>query len=452
MRFKTTGPLLRLLQLGVLAACAAAPASAGAQGAPPPSAPPSPAGDEGTPPGPSVTVVTVPAPAAAPTYPGYLPPADFNPDAHLPPGSRSSTDASHSTDGYEFSEGRGRGGAPSVHGSKDGTFLSDGAYTPEGHTVRRGETLWEISSHYYNNPYQWPRLWSYNVQIQNPHWIYPGDRVRLREGSVAASALQVGFRGRRSVPPGTVFLRDQGWVDDRKDDIWGEVVGSPSDRLMLGENDDVYIQLHDDHEVTVGDQLTIFQPIRTVESDNAKGTLVNIRGTAKIERYNPRTRMARARIVESIDVIDRGAKVGAVGRKFDVVPAVKSDRDLEATILASVHPYHFYGNNQVVFIDRGEQDGVKVGMRFFAVMRGDRWMKLAPTIGQTGLLRPRVEDDRPARVDDIEIDTVDDERLPDETYAEFRVMRLRAHTCTALVIQARHEIERNARLIARKGY
>jgi len=151
-------------------------------------------------------------------------------------------------------------------------------------------------------------------------------------------------------------------------------------------------------------------------------------------------------------VIERGIKVGPVGRKFDVVPAVKSDRDLDANILAALYPYHFFGQNQVVFIDRGEKDGVRVGMRFFAVMRGDRWQQTTGTIGQTGLLRPKVEDDRPARVDAMEIDTVDDERLPDETYAEIRVMRMRDHTATCLVVQAKHEIERNARLIARKGY
>ena len=452
MRFDTTLPLLRVLRIGVVAACAVAPSSASAQGAPPGAAP----GDEAPLPGPGVTVITVPAPAPAPqapAYPGYLPQPGFNPDSHLPPSSQSTTDVSHSTDGFEFSGARGKGGPASVRGGTNGQFLSEGSYTPEGHTVRRGETLWEISSHYYNNPYQWPRLWSYNPQVQNPHWIYPGDRVRLRDGSLAASAQHFGgIRGRRSVPAGTIFLRDQGWVDDRKDDIWGEIVGSSSDRLMLGENDDVYIQLNDDHEVTLGDQLTIFAPIRTVASDNAKGTLVSIRGTAKIERYTPQPTLARAKIIESLDVIDRGAKIGPVGRKFDVVPPVKSDRDLDATILAAVHPYHFYGQNQVVFLDRGEKDGVKVGMRFFAVMRGDRWMKTTGTIGQTGLLRPRVEDDRPARVDKMELDTVDEDRLPDETYAELRVLRLRAHTCTALVYQAKHEIERNSRVIARKGY
>jgi hypothetical protein len=79
-------------------------------------------------------------------------------------------------------------------------------------------------------------------------------------------------------------------------------------------------------------------------------------------------------------------------------------------------------------------------------------MKTTGTIGQTGLLRPRVEDDRPARVDSIDTTAVDEDRLPDETYAELRVLRLRAHSCTALVYHARHEIERNARVIARKGY
>src|SRR5262249_41270255 len=223
----------------------------------------------------------------------------------------------------------------------------------------------------------------------------------------------LGLYGRRGVPAGTIFLRDYGWVDDRKEDTWGEIVGSPSDRLMLGGGDDIYVQIEEDHEVTPGDQLTIWRPIRTVASDAAKGMLVSIRGTAKVERYNPKTKMARAKIIESLDVIERGTKIGPVGRKFDVVPPIRSDRDLEASILASTYPYHFYGQHQVVFLDRGEKDGVKVGMRFFAVMRGDRWQKTTGTIGQTGLLRPRVEDDRPARVDPIEIGTVDDDKLPD---------------------------------------
>ena len=242
-----------------------------------------------------------------------------------------------------------------------------------------------------------------------------------------------------------------GWIDDKKDDTWGELVGSPSDRMMLTSGDDIYVQMDDQHEVSLGEELTIFRPIRTVESDNAKGEMVSIRGTAKIDRYNPKTKMVRAKIIEALDVIERGCKIGPVGRKFDVVPPIRSDVDLEVSILASLYPNHFFGQNQVLFLDRGGKDGLKPGMRVFAVMRGDRWQKSLGTAGDMAKLRPRVEDDRPDRVDDMR-GPPDEDKLPDETYAELRVMRVREHTATALVVQSKHEIERNARLIVRKGY
>ena len=51
---------------------------------------------------------------------------------------------------------------------------------PEIYTVRRGDTLWDITGRYYGNPWYWPRVWSYNPEVTNPHWIYPLDRLRLR--------------------------------------------------------------------------------------------------------------------------------------------------------------------------------------------------------------------------------------------------------------------------------
>jgi hypothetical protein len=429
--------------LGTLVVCSTASISslAAAQGAP---AGGDDGGGQGGPPG--VTVVQVPA---APTYPGNLPPKDYDPNGHLNSGSRAVSDISQG-DKFDL---RGRGSGPvSVRGGSNGQFLSEGSFTPEAHTVRRGDTLWEISSRYYNNPYAWPRLWGHNSQIQNPHWIYPGDRVRLRDPNVAASANLIGLGNRKAVPPATVFLRDIGWVDDKKDDEWGEIVGSPSDRMMLSAGDDIYVQMGDDHEVSLGEELTIFRPIRTVSTENAKGEMVSIRGTAKIERYNPKTKMVRAKIIEAIDVIERGAKIGPVGRKFDVVPPQKSEIDLEVNILASVYPNHFYGQNQVVFVDRGDKDGLKPGMRLFAVSRGDRWQATVKNAGKMAQLRPRVEDDRPAKVDDHYTKGTDLDRLPDETYAELRVMRVREHTATALVVHAKFEVERNARLVARKGY
>ncbi|MEO7328764.1 MAG: LysM peptidoglycan-binding domain-containing protein, partial [Minicystis sp.] len=134
--------------------------------------------DQGAPPGPGVTIVQLPP---AQNYPGNLPPQGFDPNAHLGAGSRAVTDTSHSSDGFDF--GRGTGGPVSLHGSATGSYVVEGQFLPEAHLVRRHDTLWDISNRYYQSPYQWPRIWGFNPQIQNPHWIYPGDRVRLRDGS-----------------------------------------------------------------------------------------------------------------------------------------------------------------------------------------------------------------------------------------------------------------------------
>lgn len=398
--------------------------------------------------GPQVTVVQVPStPAPAMTPYGPLPTPGWNPDAHLPSSSHAVTDINGDNDHFDI--GQKPNPEPSVRGDKNGSYVVEGQFVPEAHSVRRGDTLWEISSRYYQNPYRWPQIWAFNPQIQNPHWIYPGDRIRLREPGEVPKGL--GFTRHRAVPLQTVFLRDVGWIDSKDDDDWGELIGSEQDRMLLSDGFDCYIQLKDNHDVSIGQELTIWLPIRTIDSHDAKGELVGIRGTARVDRYNPKTHTVKAHITESLDVIERGARVGPVGRRFDVVPPVTAESDIEANIVATIYADQVIGQNQVVFLDKGELDGVKVGYRFFAVYRGDRWVRDINNAGQTAKLRPLVHEEKPAHVEKMKT-TVDTDILPDETYAELRVLRVRDHSATALIVASQHEVDKNARVFAKKGY
>ena len=50
---------------------------------------------------------------------------------------------------------------------------------PDEYVVQEGDTLWDISSRFLEKPWLWPELWHANPQIENPHLIYPGDRLSL---------------------------------------------------------------------------------------------------------------------------------------------------------------------------------------------------------------------------------------------------------------------------------
>jgi hypothetical protein len=320
------------------------------------------------------------------------------------------------------------------------------------HVVQDGDTLWDISQHYYGDPWNWPELWSYNPEITNPHWIYPYDQVRLSASGLTsdqmiAKATPGGFAEASTagmvsgteaapsviVPPGmrkpdSIFLRDEGYLDQESMRTVGQIIGGNEEQMMLSTSDQVYVRFKQDQDVRAGQQYAVFRDIYDWERDpEEKGKLVRIHGTVVIRSYDRQKRVARGVITETLDPIERGYYIANLDRRFDLVEPKRNTANVIAHVIASVRPRALLSYDNVVFLDVGEGKGIEPGNRFFVVRRGDDWMRtLEADPEELGNLTPVPEYDESA--------------LPKEVIAELRVVKVRKNTTIALVVRSDTDI------------
>ncbi len=313
------------------------------------------------------------------------------------------------------------------------------ASLPDQYVIQPGDTLWDISSKFFGNSENWPRLWSINEQITNPHWIYPGNIIAFVPGTdldppdMSLQPGDVSMHEGYSTP--TVYFEEgelecgpdirfdstlasaeysaPGILEDsRKTDLLGKVYKARSAAFAQGEHDLIYLQLDDSSYADCGDIVTILhrkaRRVKHPEGGGRYGALYEVAGEARI--LTLQDDIATAVVRRSYTEVIRGDLVSVrvpILVELEVEPPSGS---LEGVIVARLHQLESLtaSTSEVVFLDRGRADGVRVGDTFYVVERRDEYM------------------DRKK----------DDPKLPPSVVGRIVVVRVDESSSTAVVVQA----------------
>ena len=284
---------------------------------------------------------------------------------------------------------------------------------PAEYTVKRGDTLWGISGLFLKSPWRWPELWGMNIdQIRNPHLIYPGQHLvlekldgmallRLRPagggsvGGIPTDTVRVTPRIRYEALVGSAlptlqsnllepFLAEAMIVDELTLERAPRIVGTPDSRVLLTRGDRAYVRGAVGAPVTEKDptrseEFRVFRnakPLRDPVTNAILGYEAAFLGKATLARSegvaNVQTRtgtLENTVLAASFDIVSAKEEMRVGDRLVPEPPRQLAsyvprapERQVNGTIV-SVYgdAVAMVGQNQVVVISRGTQDGIENG-------------------------------------------------------------------------------------------
>lgn len=257
-----------------------------------------------------------------------------------------------------------------------GLSSSSAAVKKVTHVVKRGDTLWSICERYYGDPYLWPELWEMNKFITNPHWLHPGDVIKLLEYK-EVKALPAKRIVRLKKQPLKKLMgvdvssltntRTLGLLLQEGIEPWGRIFDIKGKKLLLGKDDVVYVKMYKE-DVKPGDVFTIYsvsEPIEHPLTGEEFGYIHSFKGILEIEKAKEDYHVAK--VSESFRTIYKDDLLIPYDPVSPCILPIPCPDTLTAHIVASKDNLDLLGLYAVVYIDAGHNMGVRRGHLFEAI-------------------------------------------------------------------------------------
>jgi len=294
------------------------------------------------------------------------------------------------------------------------------------YVIKKGDTLWGISQRFIKDPYYWPNLWSNNPEIANPHFIYPGQTVRIYDGRI-----EIVPGTPEEMPPAPepvpsaepqekITIKTMGGSEgfialDGLDSL-GVLVDTVDNRILMGEGEMVFLSMANLQTTIPGDRFDLVEVGKDVKhpvTGEIIGKQIADLGGLEIEQVN--ADVATARITDSYREILRGALVLPSLPSVMEVELKRSEQDISGYVVAAKNEKIALGQHDVIYLDLGAMDGLEAGNLVY-ISR----LRTASELGLEG----------------------EEVRLPDVLLGSAVVLEAGAHTSSALVLKSAAPIYR----------
>ncbi len=264
-------------------------------------------------------------------------------------------------------------GVSSVSAQQPSTQLSLKQGAPAAYTVVKGDTLWDISAMYLNDPWLWPQLWNINSDIENPHLIYPGDQLYLVWQNGQPKLM---FKPKVTLSPQVkkitkqpVPVVDQGLVlpylqSDRliklsSIETSSRVVGNNESRQYIYGHDKLYFSGNHTHL-----KWGVYRLSEKYQREDEVVAALRLIATGKL--IDSGTTISALQIEQQTqeivlnDIVLPIIDINTLNLSTTFFPS-PSPANTEASILGTLEGGEYAAQNQIVVIDRGSEDGLKQG-------------------------------------------------------------------------------------------